>query len=94
MVGVEDDHLGGATRFAAGLDHAGEGVEAAHEAKRTGGLSAAGERLHRLERIDERFVPVPDPHLKSMPSVLRKGQDGVERIVDRVDEAGRALRVA
>ena len=47
MVDVEDDHLGGAARLAAGLDDAGEGVEAAHEAERAGGGAAAGERLVR-----------------------------------------------
>ena len=43
MVDVEDDHLGGAARLAAGLDDAGEGVEALHEAKRAAGGAAAGE---------------------------------------------------
>jgi hypothetical protein len=28
------------------------------------------ERHSREERIGERFVPVPDPHLKSIPSVF------------------------
>ena len=46
MVDVEDDHLGGAAGLAAGLDDAGEGVEAAHEAERAGGGAAAGEGLH------------------------------------------------
>src|SRR5258708_972131 len=42
MVDVEDDHLGGTARLASGLDYAGEGVEAFHEAERTaGGASAA-----------------------------------------------------
>ena len=45
-------------------------------------------------RIGERFEPVPDPHLKSMPLGLGEGQDRVERVVDRVDEAGGALRIA
>ncbi len=43
MVDVEDDHLGGAAGLAAGLDDAGEGIEAAHEAERAGGGAAAGE---------------------------------------------------
>ena len=46
VVDVEDDHLGGAAGFAAGLDDAGEGVEAAHEAERAGGGAAAGEGFH------------------------------------------------
>src|ERR1700687_53209 len=30
------------------------------------------ESVSRLPRRDEKFVPVPDPHLKSMPSVLAR----------------------
>ncbi len=47
MVDVEDDHLGGASRLAAALDDAGEGVEAFHEAERPAGGAAAGERFGR-----------------------------------------------
>jgi hypothetical protein len=47
MVDVEDDHLGGAARFAAGFDDAGEGVEAFHEAERAAGGAAAGEGFGR-----------------------------------------------
>ena len=47
MVDVEDDHLGGAAGLAAGLDDAGEGVKAAHEAQRAGGGAAAGEQFGR-----------------------------------------------
>ena len=72
MVDVEDDHLGGAAGLAAGLDDAGEGIEAAHEAERAAGGAAAGERLPIEPRMLERLVPVPDPHLKSMPSVLAR----------------------
>src|SRR5258708_28643726 len=36
MVDVENDHLGGATGLAAGLDHAGKRVKAAHKAERAG----------------------------------------------------------
>ena len=69
MVDIEDDHLGGAASLAAGLDDAGEGVEAFHEAERTAG-GASTEKPSVEERNGERLVPVPDPHLKSMPSVL------------------------
>ena len=46
----------------------------------------------RDERIGERFEPVPEPNLNSMPSV--RASVRIESIVslDRVDEAGRALR--
>ncbi len=47
MVDVEDDHLGGAASFAAGLDDAGEGVESFHEAERAAGGAAAGESFGR-----------------------------------------------
>ena len=71
MVDVEDDHLGGAAGLAAGLDDAGEGVEAAHEAERAGSGAAAGEGLHGAADA-ERLEPAPEPHLKSMPSVLAR----------------------
>ena len=45
MVDVEDDHLGGAASLAAGLDYAGEGVEAFHEAERAAGGAAAAESV-------------------------------------------------
>ena len=44
------------------------------------------------ERMDDRLLPVPEPYLKSMPSVLRQREDRLHRVVDRVDEARRALR--
>ncbi len=47
MVDVEDDHLGGAAGFAAGLDDAGEGVKAAHEAQGAGSGATAGEEFRR-----------------------------------------------
>ncbi len=70
MVGVEDDHLRRATRLPAALDDAGEGVEALHEGNRPGRRPAAGEQFLARERKGERLVPVPEPYLKSMPSVL------------------------
>ena len=45
VVDVEDDHLGGAAGLAAGLDGAGRGVGAPHEADRAGGGAAALEQL-------------------------------------------------
>ena len=48
----------------------------------------------REPRIDERFEPVPEPYLKSMPSVLGEAEDRVHRVIARVDEAGGALRLA
>src|SRR5207247_1926161 len=67
-VDVEDHHLCRAPGLAARLDHAGEGVEALHEADRAGGRSAAA-RPSVLLRSVLRLLPVPDPYLKSIPSV-------------------------
>ena len=47
VIGVQDDHLGGAAGFAAGLDHTGEGIEALHERDRTGSDPSAREFLPR-----------------------------------------------
>ena len=54
VLGVEDDHLRGAARLAARLDHAGERVEALHERDRAGRGAAAGEQL--LRRANRREV--------------------------------------
>ncbi len=71
MVDVEDDHLGGAAGLAAGLDDAGEGVEALHEAERAAGGAAAAEIFGR--RAQRRKIGAgAAPHLKSMPSVLAR----------------------
>ena len=47
----------------------------------------------RDERIVDRFEPVPEPYLKSMPSVFASVEDRLHRVLHGVDEAGRALRV-
>ena len=93
MVDVEDDHLGGAAGFAAGLDDAGEGVEAAHEAQRAAGGAAAGEQFGRAADGREIGAGAASP-LEEHAFGLGEGEDGVERIFDGVDEAGGALRVA
>ena len=92
VVNVEDDHLGGATGFAAGLDDAGKGVKAAHEAERAGGRAAAGEQFHRAADGGQVGARARSP-LEEHALGLGQGEDGVERVVDGVDEAGRALRV-
>ena len=71
MIGVQDDHLRRAARLAARLDDAGKRVEALHERHRTRRRAAAREQfLRRADR--DRFEPVPDPNLNSMPSVLAR----------------------
>src|SRR6185503_13241985 len=47
VIRVEHDHLRRAPRRAARLDRAGDGVGAAHEGDRPGGVAAAGELLAR-----------------------------------------------
>ncbi len=91
VVDVEDDHLGGATCLATGLDDAGEGVETAHERKRTAGSAAAGELLVGGAQRRQVGAGAASP-LEEHAFGLGEGQDGVERIVHRVDEAGGALR--
>ena len=46
----------------------------------------------RDERIGDKFDPVPDPNLNSMPSVLASAEDRFHRVLHGVDEAGRTLR--
>ena len=90
VVDVEDDHLGGAAGLAAGLDDAGEGVEAAHEGERAGGGAAAGEGFHGAADGGEVGAGAGAP-LEEHAFGLGEGQDRVERILYGVDEAGGAL---
>jgi len=85
MVDIEDNHLGGAARLAAALDDAGEGVEALHEADGAGGDAATGESLAACPRRVEKLVPVPEPHLKSMPSVRVRAHDGFHAVLHGVE---------
>ena len=92
MVGVEDDHLGGAAGLAAALDDAGEAVVALHEGDRTRGGAAAGQELSRgadAGEIRSRAAAVLEEH----PLGLGQAEDGVHGVVDGVDEARRALRM-
>ena len=88
VVDVEDDHLGGAAGLAAGLDGAGRGVGAAHEADRARGGAAALEQLVE-ERIRDRLMPAPEPPLKIVPSSTY--QLRIESIVSSTDRMKQAL---
>ena len=90
VVDVEDDHLGGAAGLASGLDDAGEGVEAAHEGEGARGGAAAGEGLHGAADGAEVGTGARTP-LEEHALGLGEGEDGVERVLDGVDEAGGAL---
>src|SRR5258708_5003268 len=92
MLDVKDDHLGGATSFAAGLDDSGESVETFHEAERTTGGAAAAQTFS-LRAQRRKIGPGAAAPLEEHAFGLGKGEDGVERIFYRVDEAGGALRL-
>ena len=91
MVGVEDHHLGGAPRLAAGFDDAGESVETLHKGERPAGAPAA--RKHRVflaqgRKVGSRARAPLEQHAFGLGQV----QNRFQRILDGNDEAGRALR--
>ena len=92
MVDVEDDHLRRAPRLAARLDRAGGRVGAAHEAHRPGGVAALRELLLRraqLREVDARARAAAEDDALAADPV----EDRVHRVLDREDEARRALRL-
>ena len=92
MIHVQDHHLRGAARLAAGLDHAGERVETLHEADRPGGDAAAGKRFAAAAQRREIRARARAP-LEQHPLGLGQVHDRFHVVLDRVDEAGRALRL-
>ena len=90
VVHVQDDHLGGPAGLAARLDDPGEGVEALHKADRAAGGAAARQRLHGAAQGGEVGAGARAP-LEKHPLGLGQPHDGLHRILDGVDEAGRAL---
>ena len=92
MVDVEHDHLGRAPRLAARLDRPGRRVGAAHERDRAGGVAALRELLLRGAQAREvdagAGAAAEDDALAPDPV-----EDRVHRVLDREDEAGRALRL-
>ncbi len=91
MIHVQNDHLGRATRLAAGLDHAGKGVKAFHKAERAAGRSAAGKLFRRATQRGKICSRAAAP-LEQHAFRLGQRQNRVERIFHRVDKARRALR--
>ena len=89
---VEDGHLGRAPRLAAALDDPGKGVEAAHKAERAAGRAAA---RHRLAAGAQRAEVGAGSRsvLEEHGLGARQVHDPFHRILDGVDETGRALRV-
>ena len=90
MVGVEDDHLGGATGLATRLNHVGEGVIAAHEGDRPGRRAAAGELLLAGADSGEVAAGATAPFEEQR---LASGEvhDRLHGVFHGVDEAGGAL---
>src|SRR5580704_6491301 len=93
MIDIQNDHLGSAAGLASGLDHAREGVESLHEAERAAGRATAGERLSRSTQRRKVRARAAAP-LEEHTLGLGESQNRVERILDRVDEASGALRLA
>ena len=92
MIRVEDDHLGRAAGCAAALDHAGEGIEALHEADRAAGDAAAAELL--LGAADGGQVDAgAAAELEEHGLCLGEVHDAAHLVPNGVDEAGRALRL-
>ena len=92
MADVEDHHLRGSSGLATGLDDAGEGVEALHEAHRAARLAAAAQGL--LGAADGGEVAAgARAELEEHALGLGQGQDALHGVVHGVDEAGGALRV-
>ena len=92
VVDVEDDHLRRAPRLAARLDRAGGRVGAAHERDRAGGVAALRELLLRgaqLREVDARAGAAAEDDALAADPV----EDRLHRVLDREDEAGRALRL-
>src|SRR6185312_16301265 len=90
VVGVEDDHLGGATGLAAALDRARRRVGAAHEAHRAAGGAAALQVLVR--RADVRQVDAgPRAALEDGALFAVPVEDAVHGVVDGEDETRRGL---
>src|SRR5258708_37202946 len=76
MVDVEDDHLGGTARLASGLDYAGEGVEAFHEAERTAGGASSAENFGGGAQRGKIGAGAGSP-LEEHAFGLGQGEDGV-----------------
>src|ERR1700678_3199278 len=91
MVNVQNDHLSRAPRLASRLDNSSEGIESLHKAQRTASRPASTQNLSR--RAQRRKIrPRARSPLEEHPFGLRQSEDGIERILYRIDEAGRALR--
>src|SRR3712207_3298 len=90
VVDVEDDHLGRAAGGPTGLDGAGGGVGATHEADRARGGAARGQQL--LGGADAGEVQAgARAALEDQPLLPVPVEDRVHRIVDGEDEAGADL---
>ena len=92
MVDVEHDHLGRAARLATRLDRPGGRVGAAHERHRPGGVAALGQLLLRgaqPREVDARPGAAAEDDALTPDPV----EDRVHRVLDREDEARRALRL-
>ena len=90
---LERVHLRRAPRLAAGLHHVRDLIVNLEERKRTARFAAAAQFFARELRSDERSVPVPQPYLKSIASLIARRMMSSMVSSDRLDEAGAALRI-
>ena len=92
MADIEDHHLRRAPRLAARLDDAGKRIEPLHERHRAGRDAAARKRF--LRGPDRRQIASRSrTPLEEHAFGLRQIQNRAHRVLDRIDEAGGALRL-
>ena len=92
VVHVEDHHFRRAPCFPAAFDDAGERVEALHKTHRTGSDAAAGKRFVAAAQARE-IRPCARTPFEEHPFGLGQIHDRIHVVLDRIDEAGRALRL-
>ena len=90
MIGVENDHLGGAARLSARADDARERIKPAHERDGAARDPSTGERLARAPDGGEVRARPRSP-LEEHGLGLREIEDRGHGVLDGVDEAGARL---
>ena len=93
MIRVQNHHLRRPAGFAAAFDHAGEGVKALHEAQRAAGLAATGQPTVLFAQVRKVRSGAGTP-LEKHPFGAGEFENRFQRILDAIDKARRALRLA
>jgi hypothetical protein len=92
VVHIEDHHLSRATGLASALNYTRKSIKPFHEANWAGSDPAAGKRFVAAAQRRE-ISSSTRPPLEQHAFGLRQVHDGIHVVLDRVDEAGRALRL-